>query len=1212
MQASPPPVAPADPSPGAPEGLARLVDGRYLLINELGRGGLGTAYRALDRLTGRVVTLKKLRFTSSDDASRSQARRTLAQEFMLLASLRHPNIIGVLDYGFDEEREPFLVMVLEEDARTIIEAGTAEPLAVQVDLLLQTLRALVYLHRLGIIHRDLKPDNILVVRGQVKVLDFGLSLRRDPARTQEFDFAGTPLYMAPELLAGGAPSERSDLYAFGLVAYELFAGVRPADIRGLLIRRGTEPTKLPRPGDAVAPRLRPVLERLLHPQAALRYRDAAEVIRELGAALGRSLPAETVATRESFLRRAPLVGREQELDTLSAALREAAAGRGSTWLVAGESGVGKSRLLDELRARGLVEGFIALRGQVVEQGGSPYHPWRDVVSNLVLRTEVAKPDAEVLKAIVPDIGRLVGREVGDAPEVDTESARTRLLFSVERLLRAQSRPVLIVLEDLQWAGSESLKLVAWLTQPAEPMAVLLVASFRNDEAPAVRDSIPGAVVLPLGRLEPDACSTLAEAMIGPAARQPGVLRFIEQETEGIPFFIVEVVRALAESSGSLDRIGDARLPAHVRSGGIQRIVRGRLERLPSDATAVLQTAAVIGREIDVASMKIAHPGLDLESWATLCARAAVLDLRDGRWRFAHDKLRQQLIEEVSTERRRKLHHDAAQAIEQAYPGRGEHLAALAHHWREAGDHAREASYARDAGLLALSSGAFQEAANFLLRALTLHQGVLRRAARGDLKPPRPRWLDPNSRVDPDHTEFTLGVIEGGIAEAYYRLGDLNRCQEHSERALAHFGHPVPTSRAGWLAATFSQTLLRALQVAAQPRPTDLGAARKVAGIAARVQLRLTDVFFYSLRTVPIIWSALRAVNQCEPAGPSPELAQGYGILAILAGTAGARWLADPWAQRALKIAKGTGIEHNVAWVQSRIAAYQMPECRWHDVEAAAQESTAIAQKVGDFRLWTEALSLSGNVDLYRGRYERGLVTCRDAAQLSRRTGSQQTQCWSLLVESGLLIRLGRTEEAERGAEAALALAESETMKSEAICALGGLAIARLRNGNPRGAREAAERAVVKTREINPVAYWLQQPLAMTAETLLSLLEAELDSAAPASASLDALAREALGALRRYARRLPLGRPHAHLWSGLHAWLRGKQRVAMQEWRRTIVLADELGTRYEWARGHFEIGRHLADDSEARTAHLRDAGEEFERLGCGVEQRAVRRLMAEAA
>jgi len=1180
-----------------------VIGGRYDLINELGHGGFGSVYRALDRLTGRVLTIKRMRVAPGSEGGSVEMRRTLAQEFRVLASLRHPNVITVFDYGFGEDREPYLVMDLEEHASTILEAGRGEPVAVQAELLVQTLRALLYLHRVGIIHRDLKPENVLVVRGQVKVLDFGLSVRRGDDSAENRELAGTPGYIAPEVLRGEGPSEQSDLYALGVIAYELFVGRQPFESRNLLeLQMDASRTVLPRPSDPVPPALRPVLERLLHPDVRTRFADAASVIAEFSQALGWPLSVETVATRESLLQAVPLVGREREIDTLYGALLAAADGQGTTWLVAGESGVGKSRLLDELRTRGLVDRFVVLRGQAVAQGGSPYHPWRLIVSNLLLWTSVNPADAEVLKQIVPDIARLANAPVGDAPPLDPEAAQTRLLLAVEALFRRQDRPVLVMLEDIHWAGSESLKLLAWLAQPTAPMRALFVASFRDDEAPALKEAIAGARVLELERLDPEASSALAETMIGPGVCQPEVLRFIERETEGIPFYIVEVVRALAEVSGSLDRISEATLPEHVLPGGIRQIARRRIARLSAADRAALQTAAVIGREIDPDTMRIAHPDLDLEQWIAACARSAVLDLREGRWEFAHDKLREQLLADMSVEVRRGLHRRAAEAIERAHADSRQHLAALAYQWREAGDLAREGAYAREAGFVALRSGAAREAVELLSRALQAYRiepgtGVPTGAN------PRRAWLDPTRRVDPDSGDFALAAIEGGLCEAYFRLGDMTACLAHAKQSLALCGCKLPESTPGWMLATLAEAGVRALQRALRVRSTTLEPALRVAEEVGRVQLRLTEVFFYSLRTLPILWSALRIVNQCEPAGPSTPLAQGYVILAILAGSARVRRLGDPWARRAIEIAAATGAEHTVAWVQSRAAVYQIPECRWSEIETAVGEATRIAERSGDLRLWTETWIISANLDLYRGNYETGLQASRNVERLSRRSGNQQGECWAMLAQSGLLIRLGRADEAQRLAEAALLLADRETMKSEAICALGGLAMARLLTGDRAGAYDVGERAVSQTREIKPVAYWLQAALAFNAEALLSLQETDETPAAP---QVRRLADEAVEVLWRFARQLTLARPHAHLWRGLSAWLIGKQSRAMREWHKAASLGDRLGLRYEVGRANFEIGRHLPA-GEKRTSALRLAQEEFERLGCAAELARAREL-----
>src|SRR5262245_11644155 len=287
--------------PEAPlEGPPSLLGGRYQVLNQIGSGGMGAVYRSLDRLTGRVVTLKRIRVAKGSGGTASSDRRLeLAQEFSLLASLRHPNIISVLDYGFGAEGMPFFTMDLEENAVTIIEAGRGRPLLVQVDLLVQTLRALAYLHRHGIVHRDLKPDNVVVVDGVVKVLDFGLSARVDAAAASSGGWVGTFPYMAPEILRGDPITERTDLHALGMIAYEILTGEYPFDLGdSVALHAHILTTPLPRRDDDLDDRLRPVLSRLLAKQPDDRPSSAPDVIRALAKALDQPLAAETVATRE--------------------------------------------------------------------------------------------------------------------------------------------------------------------------------------------------------------------------------------------------------------------------------------------------------------------------------------------------------------------------------------------------------------------------------------------------------------------------------------------------------------------------------------------------------------------------------------------------------------------------------------------------------------------------------------------------------------------------------------------------------------------------------------------------------------------------------------------------------------------------------------------------------------------------------------------------
>jgi serine/threonine protein kinase len=340
---------------------AELIGHRYQIVSQIGVGGMGAVYRVNDRLTGSTIALKRVtasidQLTFASQGSSTNPKVALAQEFQVLASLRHPHIVSVLDYGFDEQRQPYYTMTYLQDAKTIFEAGREKPLDVQIRLLAQMLLALAYLHRRGVIHRDLKPGNVMVVDGQVQVVDFGLSLVREQSMDTETQaIAGTLAYMAPEIFEGKVPGRGADLYAIGVMAYELFAGRHPFD-KGNLALLVNQVLNTPADLSALAVNgaVAHVVEKLLAKSRTDRYQNANDVIRDLCAAANIPLPSETAAIRESFLQAAKFVRREKEFAQLEEALEDATDDKGSAWLIAGESGVGKTRLLDELRTLALV------------------------------------------------------------------------------------------------------------------------------------------------------------------------------------------------------------------------------------------------------------------------------------------------------------------------------------------------------------------------------------------------------------------------------------------------------------------------------------------------------------------------------------------------------------------------------------------------------------------------------------------------------------------------------------------------------------------------------------------------------------------------------------------------------------------------------------------------------------------------------------------
>jgi len=266
---------------------ARLGDSLEL-VDEIGRGGMGTVWKARHLRLGRTVAVK---FLAPELAAQPDFERRLEREARALALLSHPGIVAVHDYGRDEG-VGYIVMEYVEGAP--LSSVIPLPLDRAVVIARHVLQALAYAHRRGVVHRDVKPENILVdAAGAVKVTDFGIARLvtgdADPGITAVGRVAGTPRYLAPEALAGAAPDPRMDVYAVGIVLREMVTGPAP----------GT---------DAMPPALDRIVSRATAARPEDRYPDADEMARALerfGA--GEGAVDDLLPDQRDWLRAAALV-----------------------------------------------------------------------------------------------------------------------------------------------------------------------------------------------------------------------------------------------------------------------------------------------------------------------------------------------------------------------------------------------------------------------------------------------------------------------------------------------------------------------------------------------------------------------------------------------------------------------------------------------------------------------------------------------------------------------------------------------------------------------------------------------------------------------------------------------------------------------------------------------------------------------------------------
>ena len=309
-----------DPFNSADPLIGRKLDGRYEVLERLGEGGAGVVYRGRQAHLGRFVAIKVLH---QDTASSTEWRRRFQREAIALSVLAHPNVVPVTDFGVDHG-VPFLVMELLEGQTlgALIKEGPL-PLWRALEIARQTLRVLAFSHMKGVVHGDLKPTNVFLQAlpdqaDHVRLLDFGMakfvegSSSRAPAElTRARVMIGTPAYMSPEQVKGAPTDETTDVYAAGLLLFELLAGRRPfvADSpEGYLAAHLMAPVPSLaqlRPGLARASLFQAVVEQAMAKKPAERFKDAYAMAVALEDVVAR-LPAAVVSGGRAEARRKPM------------------------------------------------------------------------------------------------------------------------------------------------------------------------------------------------------------------------------------------------------------------------------------------------------------------------------------------------------------------------------------------------------------------------------------------------------------------------------------------------------------------------------------------------------------------------------------------------------------------------------------------------------------------------------------------------------------------------------------------------------------------------------------------------------------------------------------------------------------------------------------------------------------------------------------------
>jgi adenylate cyclase len=942
---------------------------RYQVLEVIGRGGMGEVCLADDVMLDRKVALK---FVTAPGETGDLEQ--LLGEARVAAALDHPFICSIYEVTTLNRRACIVMEYVRGESLERRLRGGPLPLGEALRVAEEIAEALDAAHKRRVVHRDLKPANVMLTEdGHVKVMDFGLAARLphsddvDQAMTVAIAptqgvVTGTPAYMAPEQVRGEPADRRSDIFAFGILLYELVSGTNPFQRAGIeatfvaILREPPAALRDQRP--AMPPALDALVTRLLAKDPAARpqsFADVRGIVRQLSGDLSSStsLAPAAIVDRPTHDGGFRLIGREAERAQLLQIMQEARSGCGSLILLQGDAGVGKTRLAEEALVMARRLGCQTLVGRCHEQQGTPALIAYTEVLEEASRLMPAPAFRQAIIASAPELARLMPElhrlfpDMAPPLQLPPELRQRYLFTSVREFLTRCSRfmPLVIFIDDLQWADESTLQLTQHLAQKLASLPIVIIAAYREVDAPPVAESKSGIHRLldrvrgqPRDVFTPQAIKAALDQLVGQRHARAIVLRqfthadvqnalaslgkphpparlvtAFADRTGGNPFFVVELFRHLKDEGRlfgarnewvrDLD-LNDVELPDTVRV-----VLERRITRVSSDTQDLLSAAAVLGHrfEPDLLEEVAEVDGATLTAALHEAERARILTGPSGRrdisWRFTHPLTCQVLTTAIPQRQRQRLHLRVADAMTRIDQQSRAHMSGIAHHLYYAGrlaDPARTARALIAAGDAAYAMYASEDAVQHYRRALEV-------------------------------LAETNGDKSGALA-AQERLADMLALLGDRAAAMEHYEKVSSGYRAA--RATVDQ---------------------------ARIARKTGTLHWQTGDRAEAMASYRRALDQISGSTAHLEAAHLYQELGLAAFRSGDNGKAVEWAERALQSAERALAEPGADPAHVRIAA-----------------TTAIAQATNTIGV---ALARSGQLDAARERIERSLEAAQDLGLL---------------------------------------------------------------------------------------------------------------------------------------------------------------------------------------------------------------------------------------
>ncbi|MDD4907994.1 MAG: AAA family ATPase [Candidatus Omnitrophica bacterium] len=1256
----------------------KTIANRYKVIEEVSQDSVTTLCKGQDIVENKPVFIKFLKDKAKERPLETQLR--FKRELDQISGLNHPNLLKVYSHGEFESQD----YVIDEyiDAKPLLTyLGQSLPIDSAVEMILQVSSALDVAHQNGILHQALQPQNIFVTQDLkvTKLANFGYNLLIDISRiSQAQEVISTFGYFSPESsgILRKPVDSRSDAYSLGVIFYQLITGLLPYRALEVSTLIHQHIAKVPEPPSKVNPDVPAVIEnivlRLIAKDPQDRYQSLNGLIVDLKEyqkqkAEGRSLVDFEIARFDklkqlSFSTR--LIGRDNELNQLKSLLDQTKLGKGNLSFVYGEPGIGKSRLVDELRGHIHGLGGLFCGGKCYQyEFRSPYKVFSEAIDAYIEKIKRLSHEEQQghIKRINDVLGDLGGEVVKIAPnitdligqppklaELEPEKEKIRFLITVTNFIISLSTPqtpLLMFLDDLQWVDDGSLEILERVVEKIQNSSMLIIISYRDTDVdqnhPLVQlikklaDKKLSFLEMPVKSFSlSETAKMVSQILIEKEQNILPLAEELQERAKGNPFFTLELLHSLVDSevvflkddryTYDLGKLQAANLPTSIVDAVLKR-----MKDLGEEELEIISYASIMGKEIE---FKI------LTELASKPAEKIVASLEDGirsqllfrdltgqeNIFFMHDRIREAFYKRVPQDKRTPLHKHIAEVLEAQNKDNFDLVIYdLAHHFQEGGVEDKALQYSIPAAHKAKSSYSNTMAVSLYNTA----KGILEKQNKKNTK----EYIEVlenlgevyrlSGRFDesletlkgcesliPREDRLYRAQVSAKMGDTLFEKGDIEESSKVLSQALGVAGFSIPQSKPVMfltMPVWFTIQMLHMLFPRLLVRKTTTTDQHDI--VLSHMLLRLTYIYYFS-DPIKMFYTYLRGINFAESKiGPSAELAHYYSNGPAVYSTSILPWLWRALRDSHLGLKMAQDLQNKIE--EGRAYAYLcMGMNLANDPDRGIEygrKSIQLLQGAGEY--WELATAYHFTYDFHHylsGRLQEARKGNQELIAICRESKSLQCLGWALEGQCKIASLLGEIDEKViAGAEESAQLLNKTRDKMIEIYAIAALGFAYMRIGDNARAIQEVERAMLAHKH-SPIGCWHTEVFPLGAHIYLDSV-INIPDLSPAQRRV--YLRRArwfcmMSAFWGLLYKSYLG--YSYQVNGTYLWLTGRKNKAVKTWEQGIkFLRKKTKDKYRLAYILLEEAKFLLQDNpddKKALGYLVESKELFMEAGCKIE------------